>query len=327
MEDLVTKQLRKRFVKDFNLPIQVIQDPYFTERIELCGAIQDYNNLIEYIESNYGGSYRAFLDAYAQIRDEIVTSCYNSEAFKKFNNSDIKAVHPLVPQRNLYTEEQDGNSFVSVDLKKANFQALKYVNSEIVLNTDTYEDFIGKFTDSEYIKKSKYTRQVIFGKLNPKKTINIEKRIINEIYKTLNDKFNLTDYLEPYSMCTDEIIYKVKNNDNNVLTDLLCDKSLMMMEQIIKDTLGFEVRINYFTLKLHQFKLATSEAKVNAFTKLNQVTNEVSYACIPSTYYPQIYKLINGLDVTNNDLVFYYEHELATFLNPLVKVNNNNNEI
>ena len=319
MEDLVTKQLRKRFLKDFNLSIQVIQDPYFTERLELCGATQDYNNLLEHIDTNYSGSYRAFLDTYAQIRDEIVTSCYNSEAFKLFNNSDIKGENPLIPQRNLYTEEQDGNSFVSVDLKKANFQALKYVNSEIVLNTDTYEGFIGKFTDSEYIKKSKYTRQVIFGKLNPKKTISIEKRIINKIYKTLNDKFNLTEYLEPYSMCTDEIIYKVKDNNNNVLTDLLCDKSLMMMEQIIKDTLGFEVR-----LKLHQFKLATSEAKVNSFTKLNHVTNQVSYACIPSTYYPQIYKLINGLEVTKNDLVFYYEHELATFLNPLVKVNKDN---
>lgn len=93
MEDLVTKQLRKRFVKDFNLPIQVIQDPYFIERLELCGAIQDYNNLLEYIESNYGGSYRAFLDAYAQIRDEIVTSCYNSEAFK---SSTIVILKPCI---------------------------------------------------------------------------------------------------------------------------------------------------------------------------------------------------------------------------------------
>ena len=34
-------------------------------------------------------------------------------------------------------------------------QTLKNIDKEIVLNADTYEDFIGKFTDSDYIKASK----------------------------------------------------------------------------------------------------------------------------------------------------------------------------
>ncbi len=50
---------------------------------------------------------------------------------------------------------------------------------------DTYEDFIGKFTDSDFIKASKYTREVIFGKLNPKRHITAEKFFINKIYQDI----------------------------------------------------------------------------------------------------------------------------------------------
>ncbi len=55
--------------------------------------------------------------------------------------------------------------------------------------------------------------------------------------------------------------------------------------------------LSYINSSLHR------KRKSQFFTKLNHVRNEVSYAYIPSTYYPQIYKLINGLDVTKNDLV------------------------
>ena len=59
---------------------------------------------------------------------------------------------------------------------------IKYVDPEIVLNADTYQDFIKKFADSDYIAESKYCRQVIWGKLNPKRHITVEKYMIDKVY-------------------------------------------------------------------------------------------------------------------------------------------------
>ena len=38
---LEIKQLRKRFLKDYDLPIQIVHSPYFEERLEL--AESNYN--------------------------------------------------------------------------------------------------------------------------------------------------------------------------------------------------------------------------------------------------------------------------------------------
>ena len=42
----------------------------------------------------------------------------------------------------------------------------------------SYEDWVKKFTDLEYIIESKYTRQVVFGKLNPSRQIKVENYMI-----------------------------------------------------------------------------------------------------------------------------------------------------
>ena len=39
--------------------------------------------------------------------------------------------------------------------------------------------------------------------------------------------------------------------------------------------------------------------------------------CVPSTYMPQVYKLIHNQSITEDDLVFYYEHQLVKFMHPI----------
>lgn len=174
------KHLRTRFVSDTDIPIQVVQSPYFEDRLELLeeeyGTKTSYNNLLELINSRFDGNSNKFLEHYHQVRDTIITTILNSEAYKEFSNGKfVQNLSPICSNRNLYTNEQDGCMFISYDMKKANFQTLRYANPAIVYDADTYEDFIGVFTDLDYIKESKYTRQVIFGKLNPKRTMNLEK--------------------------------------------------------------------------------------------------------------------------------------------------------
>ena len=312
---LLLKQLRARFVSDFNLPIQVLQSPYFEDRLELLerdyNAKTLYENLLELIDSKFDCNASKFLESYHQVRDTIITSVLNSEAYKDFisNGKFMKKINPICANKNLYTNEQDNGLFVSYDMKKANFQTLRYANPAIVYDTNTYEDFIGVFTDLDYIKNSKYTRQVIFGKLNPKRTMTLEKWITNEFCGSLYS-FLMHTKLEYFSLNADEIILKF-NGSEEEFEKLEIDP--------IKNFEGVEYKGSKFKLHSRQFELATSSSILTVYEKEDYLNaHRRILKGVPATYYPQVYKLLNRMEINpQSDLIFYYEHELCKFLNPL----------
>lgn len=317
MEDIELKKLRARFVSDLNLPIQVLQNPYFVERLALCekdyGANTAYSDLWKIINERFDGNPNKFLEYYHAVRDEIIETTLASEEYNDFISDDrfSKKIDPICGNRNLYTNEQDGCMFVSYDMKKANFQALKYANPSIIRNAETYEDFIGNFTDLDYIKNSKYTRQVIFGKLNPKRTMNLEKWITNEFAKELSNDVAMKDY-ELFSLNADEIILKFKGTEEEF------DK--VDIEPTICHFGGnIEFKGSKFKLHARQFKLATSSSILTVYEKEDYLNGHKRVLKgVPATYFPQVYKLLNGMEINaHSDLIFYYEHELCKFLNPL----------
>lgn len=325
------KQLRNRFVSDLNLPIQVVQSPYFEDRLELLekeyGAKTSYEELLSVVYNRFNGKSTEFLEYYHQVRDNIITTVTNSDAYKDFISNDkfIKNINPICGNRNLYTNEQDGCMFVSYDMKKANFQTLRYANPAIVYDAGTYEDFIGKFTDLDYIKKSKYTRQVIFGKMNPKRTMNLEKWITNEFAKTISSSTNgiinifekghsrdyiMVEKLTLFSLNADEIILKWNGTEEEF-------EKLDIVPSIIFE--GVEYKASKFKLHSRQFKLATSNSILTVYEKEDYLNaHKRILKGVPATYMPQVYKLLGGVEINpQSDLIFYYEHELCQFLNPL----------
>ena len=309
------KQLRARFVSDMNIPIQVLQSPYFEDRLELLEeeyrAKTSYDELMSLIYERFEGKPTNFLEYYHQVRDDIITKVTNSEAYKEFisDNKFVKNFTPICGNRNLYTNEQNGCMFFSYDMKKANFQTLKYANPAIVFDTDTYEDFIGKFTDLDYIKKSKYTRQVIFGKMNPKRTMNLEKWITNEFCGSLFSLLTHTK-LEYFSLNADEIIFKFNGTEEEF------EKLEIEATKVFE---GVVFKGSKFKLYARQFKLATSSSILTVYEKEDYLNaHKRILKGVPATYYPQVYKLLNGMEIKpQGDLIFYYEHELCKFLNPL----------
>ena len=325
-----TKQLRTRFTSDLNLPLNVMSSPYFEDRITLLedeyGAKTAYEELLSLIDNRFNGKPTEFLEYYHKVRDEIITTVTNSAAYKDFisNNKFLKDFKPICGNRNLYTQEQDGCMFVSYDMKKANFQTLKYANPAIVFDADTYEDFIGKFTDLDYIKNSKYTRQVIFGKMNPKRTMNLEKWITNRFGESIISSTNgilnifakghsrdyiITEKLTPFSLNADEIILKWNGTEEEF-------EKLDIVLSIIFE--GVEFKGSKFKLHSINFKRATSNTLLTVYSKEDYLNRHRRVLKgVPATYYAQVYKLLGGMEINDSDLVFYYEHELSKFLYPL----------
>ncbi len=321
--------LRHRFVEDTGSPIQVLQDPYFTQRITLFdkdyGTLQKYKAYSGYIEKEFGGNIITFLEKYKSLRDSIIGKVSNTDAFRGFCENDkitqeIKDFKPVIGSVNLYTQEQvkDGNNFfLSFDMKKANFQTLRWINPAILFDCNSYEEFMSKFTDMEIAINSKRTREIIFGKLNPNRTMKYEKIIMGIVEKYIRNTC-VNDWFELISMNSDELIYKLKPGFN--FTDAIKTVSKSVTEDNILMNVGINIRIEYFKLVCHYFKTVNSDKIMTVFVKEHS-NGSKTYKCANEVYFPQTYKLINGLEIADDDLVFYYDKsELAKFFKPLKKV-------
>ena len=314
---------RRRFVKDYNLPINIVDSPYFEYYMETYDWFpkKEYEELVNDIESRFGGNVNLWLEEYAEMRDEIITTIENTDAYREFNSCDIKKWEvpkemKNFPDLNIYNQSSVGKTFISIDLKKANFQALKWVNPDIVLDSDTYEELIDSWGyDSEYMRTSKYTRQVIFGKLNPKRTITVEKYIMSKVYDTvINDKMNFINEYDASLVAfkSDELIFEVLAENPVVGSEELFN----YMKQIIKDNVGVDVHIDLFSVG-EISTLNHNNITVNCYIRTNLLTGEEKLKSASQIFYPQLYKLWKGMAINEKDLVFLSEGQLATFLVPL----------
>ena len=255
------------------------------------------------------------MEDYYNVRDKIITTVVESEAFQKFNTMDMNAFaikdRPNITSNNIYNNDNIGEFFISIDLKKANFQTLRNIDKEIVLGADTYEDFIGKFTDLDYIKESKYTRQIIWGRCNPKRHITAEKYFITQIYKKVIEQF---PYLSDkcVSLSNDEMIFKVdflRYNDK-----LTCFALRSDIEKIAKE-IGFDVHVEFFHLRGYNLVLKESGSIRKTFFMKDYFCTDGKFKLIgvPLQYHSIAYKLYKGKELNELDYHFDYEGMNARF--------------
>lgn len=306
-------KLRQRFVKDYNLPINVFEEKQFNYYVGLYDFFprDKWENLKKMIDEKYDGNVEKWLDYCASVRDNAINGVIESEAYKTFNSSDMSKykLTTNVGEHSCYNQETDGCRFVSIDLKKANFQALKYVG---VLDDEDYDHFIEKYGGDEYIKGSKYLRQVIFGKMNPGRTTTVEKYIIEKAMSIANEVLPMEFKL--YSQNADELVYK-QTGDFYGDIRIIC----AVIEKVILDNFNIQVRVEY--IEVTKLPIVNVNGNnVDAFVRRNILTNEEVLKKASTTFYPQIYKLWKGMEIENRDLVFYTDDQLATFNNSL-KIN------
>lgn len=310
--------LAKRFVSDYNFPINLVNEEYFFYYLEVYEddfkTLTKWKKLWNMIDEKFDGDENKFLDEYYQIRDKIITSLENSDAYKAFNSMDMSGFtvtdRPDVTSNNVYNCENLGKYYLSIDLKKANFQALNYVNKDILLNNNTYEEFIGKFTDLQYIKESKYTRNVIFGKLNPKRHITVEKYLINEIWKVYKENF--PEDTKIVSMSNDEIV--IESTIAEAYSKYFLESCAQRIEDTIKKELGLDVRAEYYKLNGYQLVSKTTGKERNPFfTKANLVDYTTKLISVPLPFYGMTYKLFNNIPLEKADYHFVYENVISYF--------------
>ena len=299
-------ETKKRFCKDFDIPIKIFSEPYWsylTNLYENYFGLSDKFALLDE-EISKCNSEQEFLDKMFHLRDDIITKTKETDVYKHFLEMDMNkyGVKTKYSSKHIYNNQNIGQVFISIDLVKANFQALKYIDKELVFGSKTYGEYLGRFTDSKYLKESKRLRQVIFGNMNPKRQVTVEKFLMKQVLDLLERKYELGTIV---SFSNDEIIYQADDFVAEYLTNFLPEN----IKNIVKTNLGLDVRVEIFKL----CKIENSDF----YFKENVNTNNYKLMCVSSNYFPQAYKKYNGLEIIDMDLAFWYENQLCKFINPL----------
>ena len=289
----ITTELRKRFCKDANLPINMFKDPYFTNRLKTLDVM--YNCITQYElfceEIKRFKTEQDYFEEYNKIKDEAINFIKNSEKFKEFNEIKIEGVNNGICGNDIYKETCVNKYFISIDIRKANFTCIKHYSPEIFDGKETWEEFIGKFTDLEHIKNSKYIRQVVLGNCNCGRHIKYEKYLMNNILNLLIEK---VDREKIVFFSNDEIVFEVSKLKKDEIK-----KYEDMTKELEKES-GISLKCTYFHLKRLNNKMAYIKILENS-------DGNISYdiKCADTNFIHLIVKFLYNLKLDEIDYHFW----------------------
>lgn len=298
------KELVKRFVKDFKLPITIFEDPYFNYFIELYDSLLDTKyKLSLFLDAvNFAEDKGGFFDYGMMLSKQITEEITNTNAYNKLIKVDMNKEYPLKGEfkiRNIYTEDNEYKEFISIDLNKANFNILGLLGIKEELSINSYEELVKRYTELDYYVKSKLFRQVIFGNINPNRQQRLQKYVINQISILFEKEgYNL------FSASSDELIIENKNGINAVLSLL---KSLPK---------------NFDFYRVERFNIQKVDKSNDFFVKKSYNENNeesIEFKNVPAYLFPQVYKKYFGLELNEKDMTFIHDGLLAEYKEPLFK--------
>jgi hypothetical protein len=175
----------KSFIKLFDLNVPNIEHfDYYISQLSKTPKFRDI---------------KTFLEMYKESEDLIGEDAYGfrknkSEQIIEFIKS-TNAYNELCYDKNLtdYPTSQSIHydekiKYVSIDLRSANWQALKKYDPDHINELgSSYEEFLTKFDLPKVFIHSKYLRQFIFGNVNPKRLIKVQRNLIQEIVRSYQD--------------------------------------------------------------------------------------------------------------------------------------------
>lgn len=305
----MTNKLKERFVRDYKIPIRLYTEPYFTERIELLDRFYDtkfkWRAFVEMITKF--PSEEEYFAMYNSTKEAAMDFIKSSKGFNNFNKLDMNLFavkNKNLPSKDIFKPTFIGKTFISIDMKKANFSSLRYYNASIFDNATTWEDFIRKFTDNDYIINSKYIREVIMGNCNPSRVITYEKFITDSVLTQLLDSG--IDVNNVVFFSNDEIIIDTTDTDRSAIFDIVydvCSKAVVPL------------RIEDFSLRA-----VTKNSKIIGYIKV--LTDDTyDFKCFNGQDLLLVLRTLNGEDIRDSDLVFENEGHLAKYMeSPIVEI-------
>ena len=300
----ITNKLKERFTRDCKVSIKLYDEPYFTERLNLYDKYFDtlskWKLFLDTIKAY--NTEEDYLADYNATKDKAINYIKGTSAFQAFNTADmnkfaVSEANRSIPHKDIYHASNIGRKFISIDMKKANFNCMRQYDPEIFGNAKTWEDFIKMFTNNEYIAQSKYIREVIMGNCNCGRHITYEKHIMDGILTGIIDSG--VDRKNVVFFSNDEIVLDITdaNYDEQVATALI--------ESPVP------LRADYFTLRA--IKDVNNNGKILGYIR-EMLNGTYDFKCFNHYNLPFVLRFLNGETPTDNDTVFEYEGNLSKLI-------------
>lgn len=314
----ISEKLKERFCKDCNIPLKLFKEPYFTGRLQLYdnyyNTLDKWNIFVKELDK-----YKCeqdYLEEYNRVKDAVIKDIKDSDGYKRLNAEDMNEYtvkYKDLPGKDIYKSSNVGKLFISIDMRKANFSALKFYDKSIFSNSDTWEEFIERYTENKHIVNSKYIRQVILGNCNPKRQVTYEKYLMGLVLEVLIDELGYsTSDIAFYS--NDEIVIDMGKYKG-------CINKQKILEMAVNVRFNIPFRIELFYLH----KITGTDGYYKEIVK-NIIEREYEFKCLNNYTLPFVLRKFNGEEITENDKVFYHEGLLSKFMevpNMEVKLNEN----
>lgn len=268
----------------------------------------------------------AFVGLTRDVMEAMIKYVLDADGYSNyFNRIDLQQLMPVenlnIPSGDIYTRPNIGKTYLSLDLSSAAFQAFRYwdVNfgdkySRILpKNADTYNYWVSHTMVTEmdmstmsdakrviyrdkdlrqavvdYIYDSKQMRQVIFGKTNPKRIQHVEKYMVQQMVKSIDNEFGI----KPVRLNNDEILYEI--------TSGWSDDLITGVRNAVKNDRSTNWHVTIFNLDAYQLIQRVDymgEQLINngpvVFVKGNKegldedfvwVAKPVSFKCLPTRF-------------------------------------------
>jgi len=267
-----------------------VLDPYYN-------CVESYGLFLKSLDKYRGASHyqQSINDIISKIVDDF-TACDKLIEFKtskhvdKINSAYIKSITGNGIKGNVYAEVNKDLDFISVDIKAANFTTIRDFSKEAALNFDTWDELIASYTDDEFIKRSKYLREVVFGKIGTcKKTISMCPFYLSRIFDVLKT-FGYT-WADIDSVNGDDITFKNKGQYDDIKA------------KIMELYPGF-YNISMFTLRRLDPK---------PFFVKERTDGKIEFKCIPRDSVIESIKKYAGIALNEKDLKFMHNKRVAFY--------------
>lgn len=260
-----------------------VLDKYFNSKEKYARFTRDLNELFD---NNPKLLMEHLNSVFERVKADILSN-KELEAYKMTKYNDKQSMF-----QGVYNMHNSGKYFLSIDIRSANFTMMKE-KVPTLFEESTWEEYISKFTKSEFVIKSKHLREMIFGDLHLSNRVKkIAATDLAGIIEQLKSRFNL-DKKDIVLKCGDEIVYKVD----------LDEERLAAIRKYLNDLYPNKYHIEYF--KLVQLGRHPHFVKEHA--------DSIDFKCVPKVYIMQAIRFYDKEECTERDLEFIYEGKVAMF--------------
>jgi hypothetical protein len=305
----LTEKQRRNFVKDMGLPVSVFIDPkVFLFQLNRTNFLYNGIEKLNLLKKEYEnlGSYEAVINQFDSALKRIVNDISSNLEYQQFCIENFEHLSRVENKAKIYHPDNDQSNFISIDLKQANFQALRWVDPSLVNNHSSYKELLSEYTNSEYVASSKKMRQIIFGNLNPQRQQRIQQHIMSELLNAIAEEgMPLHDAM---LASADELIVKYTPE-----IELQVNAAISKLKK--QNDKNINLQFHVVPFKLHCLPGVGHEAYY-CKTKIDG-KNLLSLHCVPSQLVCETLCYLKGESPMPGDMAFEVDGRIASYLNPL----------